>query len=829
MKALSRNWNSVHAKLLRTILISFTVGTVVAGTFLFVVGYSMARTSMIDGLSVTGKILADRSAAALLFMDRVSARDNLSSAKNRQNIDFLCLYDASGNLFSSYASSQNMAVSNSQSAGIEIQPRHHNSVKSGNGSPTNHCHTTVTPESVSRVTEGRDFIGIYVPIIDQSELLGHIYLQANTQSLSKTQWVFTFILLGALFFSLVVAYLLGGRLVHRSLLPLAALYKTSTIIAKNPFSSERAKKISDDEIGRVVDVFNSMLDNLSSESEALKFSESRFRTLSENAPIGVFMKNDYGSYEYNNSRWSEITGLDISCTSSFETYIKKGDRAAYRQAIELACSSNTAQVIEFQYLNPERGERVLMEYISPVVDGSGKQLLIGSLLDVTELKVAQSELEKLAFYDPLTHLPNRRFFRDHLDLAISRADKEGKKIALYMTDLDDFKKVNDSLGHDRGDQLLIDIAHRLQNSLRDGEIVSRMGGDEFLILQHDLGDAIQLDHASNRFLAALETSVTAAGQAIQITGSIGIAIYPNDADSPEELLRYADMALYNAKESGGNRASYYSRELDHKIKEKIRMEHKLRQALKERKLDVYIQPQFVADSHQMYWGEALLRWFDEEEGYIPPDTFISQAEETGLIYEIGEFVFDRILQLLADNLASLNLLGIQGISVNLSAKQFFSPHFVEIVANKFKSFNVNPALVEFEITETTVMDDVGGAVQVMDALRSLGCRLSIDDFGTGYSSLAYLKKFPITCLKIDKSFIRDIPEDQNDVQIAIAIIAMAHSLGLSVVAEGVETEIQARILAKYKCDYLQGYFFDRPMSIADLLNRVPQLKNQQMV
>lgn len=796
MNSLSRRWNSVHSKVLRTVLISFIVGMTVAGMVLLFVFNNLSRKNMLDGLNVTAKIIADQSAASLVFTDNQSAQKNLAAAINRQNIDFLCLYDAVGQLFS-------RAVSDDA---------------------THLCEQDVTPVFAAQIRELEQKILVYIPVVDQSEFLGHLYLAANTKALSKLQWFFAAILLLSLSTSLGVVAMLSSRLVRRSLMPLDALHKTAVLIAENPLSDERAEKISEDEIGRLVDVFNAMLDKISSENTSLLISENRFRTLSESAPIGVFLKNERGEYEYTNSRWEEITGLDQESSASFTSFIDRDDCYNYKKSIDMALQNNGAEVIEFRFQNPHSGSRVLMEYISPVDNESGERCFIGSLLDVTELKVAQFELEKLAFYDPLTQLPNRRFFRDHLDSAILRAQKENKKIAMYMTDLDDFKKVNDSLGHDVGDELLVDIAKRLRETLFEGDVVSRMGGDEFMILLENIEDPTRLDSASKRMLEALNATATSGGQSVQVSGSIGIAIYPTDACAPEELLRFADMALYNAKGSGGNRVSYYSDELDRKIKERVRLEQKLRKALKEDKLEVYIQPQYMSKTREIYWGEALVRWTDEVDGVITPDQFIPLAEDAGLIYQIGEFVFERVLQVLSENGSQLSALGMLGISVNLSAKQFFAPGFASNIANKFSQFGVDPRLVEFEITESLIMDDVGSAIHIMEGLRKLGCQLSMDDFGTGYSSLAYLKQFPITSLKIDKSFIVDIPEDQNDIEISRAIIALAHSLGLSVVAEGVETEIQAKLLASYGCEFLQGFFFDKPMPIADLLARADGIK-----
>ena len=790
-------WHSVHAKILRMVVLAFIVGISVASLVLLIVVNNIAHTNMTDGLLTTAKILADRSAAALVFSDPQSARANLASAKNRQNVDFLCLYDSRGILFAEY-------VRNDQAGD---------------------CLQKVSPSTTTDIRTLDGQISVSMPVIEQSEFFGHILIQANTASLTRNQWFFALVVVCVMCATLFVTYLLSSRFIRRSLIPLDALYRTSLYIGDNPLSDRRAVKISDDEIGRLVDVFNTMLDKLADENRALISSENRFRSLCENAPIGVFLKNEFGEYDYRNTRWGKISGLDDSNTTAYTSFIEKEDRERYKTCMEEALTQGEAAMVEYHFQNPQQGNRVLMEYVCPVENEAGQKCLIGSLLDVTELKVAQSELEKLAFYDPLTQLPNRRFFRDHLNIAMVHAQKEHKEVAIYMTDLDDFKKVNDSFGHDVGDDLLVNIAQRLKDVLGEGDVVSRMGGDEFMILLDDIEDPTRLDSVSKRLLDALNTTASSGSQRVQVTGSIGIAIYPTDATNAEELLRYADMALYNAKGSGGNQVAYYSQELDTKIREKVRMEQKLRQALDAGILDVYIQPQYDAATRKLFWGEALVRWIDDDDGFIPPDVFIPLAEETGLIFQVGDFVTERVIRLLSENGEQLQQLGMRGISINLSAAQFFDPKIVANITQHFTRYNVSPNLVEFELTETTVMDDIDAAISVMEGLRALGCQLSIDDFGTGYSSLAYLKRFPLTSLKIDRSFIRDIPGDQNDVEISCAIIALAHTLGLAVVAEGVETEEQAQFLADNGCEYLQGYYLDRPMPIAQLLERVGSLQD----
>ncbi|PCK09150.1 MAG: diguanylate cyclase [Alteromonadaceae bacterium] len=798
MPKLTNNWNTVKSKLLRTIVLSFSIGIFISGSLLLLIGHNFAKSNMLDGLKIAANIIADRSAAALIFLDQEAAIRNLSSAKSQDNIDFLCLYDINGQLFASYA--------------FTYQKKH--------------CDETVTPKQVEDISEQKDIVTIVIPVKDRSDFIGSLYIQANTKPLLESKILFSFVILSVLLLSLSVAFWVGNKLVKHALKPLDALYETSKVIANNPLSPDRAEKISQDEIGRVVDVFNKMLDTISQENEALIDSENRFRTLSENSPIGVFLKYGHSDYKYINSKWAEISGLTTSTASSFFECIAMPDQEKYLKTIDDAIHQLCPKTIEYRFIHQKLGSRVLMEYISPIENGAR---LIGSLLDVTELKTAQNELEKLAFYDPLTQLPNRRFFKDHLDFAIASAERDGGKFAVYMTDLDDFKKVNDSLGHDVGDNLLIRVAESVRNALGEGDVISRMGGDEFMILINGADDSLKLDNTCKRLVEALCISTKSDSQEVEVTGSIGVAIYPTDAKRPEDLVRCADIALYNAKAHGGNQASYFSLELSRRIREKLRLENKLRRALDNNLLEVYIQPQYLASTLEICWSEALVRWNDKDDGFISPEDFIPLAEETGLIHRLGDYVLNEVLAILSKHGEQLSLLGIDGIAVNLSAKQFFSTSFSNGLAEKFSKYQVDPKKIEFELTETTVTDDVDLAVVIMEQIRSLGCRLSLDDFGTGYSSFSYLKRFPLTSLKIDRSFIQDTPHQQHDVEICCAIIAMAHILGLSVVAEGVETQVQADFLAKNNCEYLQGFYLDNPLSIDELLNRANKKQEQEQL
>ena len=622
-----------------------------------------------------------------------------------------------------------------------------------------------------------------------------------------------------------VAALAAQYLVLRHLLSSFSKIREKLLTVLDESSHEKSiENDQGDTIDNTFDLFNKLIDKLRIDTDVVKLADGRFRALSDKAPIGVFFRNEAGQYEYTNMRWHEITGIDHS--NAFLSHVSGEDLERYKTMLCQVSLVDKTHIIEFRFQNPVRGERILMEYISHVQDEMGNLCFMGSLVDVTELKIAQTELEKHAFYDSLTSLPNRRFFRDYLDLAMVKSQKENDKIAFYMTDLDEFKRVNDSLGHTSGDTLLVEISKKLRQVISDSDVVSRFGGDEFIILESKAGDRSYLDKKAKAILDSMSTTVSVGASNIEITGSLGIAIYPDDASTPEELFRCADMALYDAKAAGGNAFSYFSHALDKQLNEKIQIENKLRRAIKDDLLEVYLQPQYLSSAKRIHWAEALVRWHDEDVGAISPDRFISLAEETGLIFDIGDLVLDKVLSCLSKNVDRLTQLGVKGISVNLSGRQFFDNYFTSKLKSKLRHYNVSPELIEFEITETTVMDDVDKAVEIMESLRSIGCRLSIDDFGTGYSSLSYLKKFPITSLKIDRSFIRDIPDDESDVEISCAIIALAHNLGLSVVAEGVETEVQAQFMAKHHCEFVQGFYFDRPMPLSEFLGRTPTLQSE---
>jgi diguanylate cyclase (GGDEF)-like protein len=421
---------------------------------------------------------------------------------------------------------------------------------------------------------------------------------------------------------------------------------------------------------------------------------------------------------------------------------------------------------------------------------------------------AERELAYLAYTDPVTDLPNRRASYEALNAMAER----GEQVGLLLIDLDNFKVVNDTSGHAAGDALLRQVAALLRAQIRDTDLVARFGGDEFVVIVEPLGSAAELDVLAARIISALQRPVPLDGLEFVATASIGTAVFPGDAASTTELISNADTALYEAKGAGRNRFSRFRREMIVAAQRRAQLERDLRRALEQQALAVFYQPQFDCASGALIGVEALVRWKHPEHGYIGPDEFIPIAEDSGLIGELGSWVLEQACN---DVLALSEHTGIPlNVAVNVSARQFRDNEFLHLVQAVLARAGLPATRLELELTESVLMDDVTRAVEFMHAIRQLGVRMSIDDFGTGYSSLSYLQSFPIDQLKLDRSFVRPLPDD--GATLASAVIALAHGFRLTVVAEGVETAEQLAWLRAAGCDVLQGYLLGRPMPLAAL-------------
>lgn len=436
-----------------------------------------------------------------------------------------------------------------------------------------------------------------------------------------------------------------------------------------------------------------------------------------------------------------------------------------------------------------------------------------------ELTSALSTIQKMATHDALTALPNRALFNETLNHAIAQSDRHGRPLAIFFLDMDRFKNINDTLGHGVGDSVLREAARRLAGSVRASDLVARLGGDEFVVLVEDFGSCTDLAEIATKILEAFRPTHAMEGHELALSVSIGICTYPQDGANAQALVSNADIAMYRAKEQGRNRYCFYSAELDQLSQERLSLEAGLRRALERGEIEVFYQPKIGFGSGRVTGVEALIRWRHPELGLLAPDRFVPLAEETGLIVPIGYWTLRRV----CERVRHWHDLGMDlSVAVNLSACQFHQPELVGELASILEATGASPRHVELEITETMVMRDPERAVGVMAALRAMGVRLSLDDFGTGHSSLGYLKRFPIDQLKVDRSFVRDLPHNGDDVAITRAVIALAHSLKMTVVAEGVENRSQFDLLRDEGCDEFQGYYCKPPLEEDELMGFLAQ-------
>ncbi len=449
----------------------------------------------------------------------------------------------------------------------------------------------------------------------------------------------------------------------------------------------------------------------------------------------------------------------------------------------------------------------------PIHDHGGK--IVGGVItmsDVSNLRQAAALLSYQATHDALTDLPNRNMLQDHLHRAISYAHRTGQSIGVLFVDLDNFKSVNDGLGHAAGDQVLEAVAKRLQECHRGEDLVARQGGDEFVVVLDHIEETRQISVVARKICDALDRPVEIDGRSYFVTASIGISVYPRDGDTVEELLKNADAAMYRAKKKGRGYIQFYSREMNQQALTRLDLERRLRYVHKRGEMEIHYQPIYDLKDGSITAVEALLRWRHPDEGLLKPETFLPVAEETGLISELGKYVIHTVcsqaVKWRSDGLPRLR------IAVNLSPRQLADPSLVENTARILEETGMEPADLEFEITESLLVSDLESVGNTLSSLKSLGIRLAIDDFGTGYSSLSRLRHFPVDGLKIDKSFVHDIHTETSNGVIASAVITLAHSMKLRVVAEGVENGVQLRHLRSNGCNEIQGYYLSRPLPVA---------------
>ena len=652
--------------------------------------------------------------------------------------------------------------------------------------------------------------------------LDEIYRQLLQQGIS--------ILLNNAFHTFLVAIFVFGlfhRLITRHLAAVAGhLRDLEPGVAVAPLDLARAASTTPDELDVLVTATNQMQAKGYAALAALSDSEARVRLLLESTAEAIYGTDMDGICTFANpacvrmlgyTSEEALVGKDIH-DLIHHTHLDGRPYPFKDCAMHIATLNGQACHRKDEVHWRANGSGFPVEYRSHPMYKDGE--LVGSVVtfvDISAHQLAEAELHRLAYYDNLTGLPNRPLFNDRLHQAVADAKRRGTFVAVMLLDIDRFKVINDTMGHEAGDRLLQEIAMRLKNGVREGDTVARLGGDEFALVLAGVADMHGVSHLAENVLSRFAAPITIDGREVFTGASIGVALYPTDTSDTESLLKFADSAMYHAKESGRNNYQFYSHEMTTSVQARLGLETDLRHALERNEFFLHYQPQVDAAHGRITGVEALLRWRNGSGAIISPAEFIPLAEETGLIVPIGDWVLETACrQLKRWHEAGHTTLTM---SVNVASRQFREPLFGQDVGRIFAATRVLPSAIELEITESLLLENNEETRRTLDQIKVLGATLAIDDFGTGYSSLSYLKRFPLDRVKIDQSFVRDLGSDPDDLAIVRAIVALSRSLKLDVIAEGVETEEQLALLRSEGCDEYQGYLFARPMD-ADSVSRL---------
>ena len=622
------------------------------------------------------------------------------------------------------------------------------------------------------------------------------------------------LLLGIAAGTLVVVVLIG-LIMRRALTPLDTLTRHVRSLHDRPGPQRQLILQRDDEIGTLVQAFNDMVDRLDRQQQTLRESEARFRSLAE-------LSTDWFWEQDEAFRFTQVSrgiyGADMVPhigRTRWDQPVVSPDEAGWEAHRALLQRHEPFHDFIYQMRDTHGMVRTLSISGTPIFDEQGVfrgYRGVGS--DITERKAAEQRIEYLAYHDALTGLPNRLLVQDRFVQAMAQADRHQTRIALVYLDLDNFKTLNDTLGHAAGDELLREVARRLRACVRDSDTISRHGGDEFLLMLCDLPDTEVVAALVLKIMEKLQAPVQLGQQEFSTSASIGVAIGPQDGRDFETLRKKADMAMYRSKGAGRNTYHFFDPTMDAEAGEHLLMRNGLRRALERDEFLLHYQPQYDLASGMLTGVEALIRWQHPELGLVPPGRFIGVAEESGLIVAMGDWVLQQACQqAMRWQRAGLPPLTL---AVNLSAIQFKRGQVERSVLRALQASGLPPAQLELELTESILIQNVESVLSSVRALKQLGVKLAIDDFGTGYSSLAYLKQLDIDLLKIDQGFVRDLASDPDDAAIVRAIIQMAHSLNLRTLAEGVETEQIRDQLRAFGCDAAQGYFYSRPVPAPDI-------------
>jgi diguanylate cyclase (GGDEF)-like protein len=558
--------------------------------------------------------------------------------------------------------------------------------------------------------------------------------------------------------------------------------------------------------------------------DALRFSEQKNAALLKAIPDGIFLVDSAGVVGH---CFSPIAGLSETSRETAPTSFFDLIPGTMRgRAIDCLSSALRGEAAVFEF-SLEAKARVMRHFECRYLPNSAGQVL-AIVRDVSARKETEAHIQRLAYFDTLTELPNREWIREYLAQSLNEARRRHRHLALLYVDLDQFKRINDTLGHGTGDALLRQVAERLQATFDQDGVdgvqgqIARVGGDEFIVVLTGISDAAQPEQVAKRILSLHQAPFLQANYELVVTTSIGIATFPEHGDDVQSLLKNAEGAMYEAKSSGRNQLRVYDSAVNARALKRLSLEMELRKAVENSSLEVYYQPKYDARTLRLTGGEALLRWFHPERGQIPTGDFIAVAEETGLIGDIGKWALQRVCRDLTQWRGEG--LALPHVAVNVSGRDFMHPEALLRLSDTVTQANLSPSLFELELTEGVLMRDAEAGRRSLLALKEFGFALAVDDFGTGYCSLNYLKRFPLDTLKIDRSFVADISEDPDDAAIVRAIIALGHSLDLKIVAEGVETLAQLQFLQAEECDAIQGFLMSAAVPAASFVEllRLPK-------
>jgi len=572
--------------------------------------------------------------------------------------------------------------------------------------------------------------------------------------------------------------------------------------------------------------FNRFQQQLKESEAAVVFSEARLQTVLENISVGIITFDENRIIDSCNAEIQNIFSYehDELIGMSVNQLFDSDGQQVFQYRLEKMLNTNTLTEVESTDITgiQKNTQKIELNLHISQVQFEGKQLLIAMIRDISREKRANEKLEQMANFDALTSLPNRMLFHDRLIHAIEHAKRKDRLIGLMFLDLDRFKLINDSLGHHIGDLLLIQAAKRIRECIREGDTVARLGGDEFTIINEDIQSIEESITVASRINEAMRMPFTIEGKQHFISTSIGITFYPQDASNADELIKHADAAMYRAKDKGGDDYYIFTSEISANTDQRLKIENQLRHAIANQEFELFYQPRIDLSNNKITSFEALLRWNHKGKRRASPAEFIPILEDTGMIINAGNWALNEAcIQLNHWLQADAE---VNRIAINLSGRQFKHKHFIEDIDSILHTHDIKPELIEFEITESLLIDNVEETQNILQNLHQRGFHISIDDFGTGYSSLSYLKQFPIDTIKIDQFFLRNYPNDKSDIAIIESIIAIAKNLDMSITAEGIENADQLQFLSECGCHEAQGFYFAKPMPASTVQTWINQFK-----